>query len=191
VQKKDRNQRRLHLRGCLWSRDRCLVSSLGPRTVNLPFPPSLTMFSSCRNLSGIQFKTGGCYLWTSAFPTRLSSRCGMGRWSSTVTACASGVRAIRYLQSKMGKQRAAYVAIISSPNYLLLILVGWFPNNGQRLTRIQNRTQEDVSTLWVRHWWCHTSMTGSGGFTPGTPVSTHKKDLIQKENKEKENFTLF
>jgi hypothetical protein len=34
-------------------------------------------------------------------------------------------------------------------------------------------------------------MTGSGGFPPGTPVSTHKKDLIQKENKEKENFTLF
>jgi len=40
-------------------------------------------------------------------------------------------------------------------------------------------------------------MTGSGGFTPGTPVSTHKKDLIKrykkikKEKKEKENFTLF
>jgi len=40
-------------------------------------------------------------------------------------------------------------------------------------------------------------MTGSGGFTPGTPVSTHKKDLIkrykkiQKEKKEKDNFTLF
>jgi len=56
-----------------------------------------------------------------------------------------------------------------------LFWFGWFPNNGQRLTRIRNRTQEDVSTLWVRHWWCYTSMTGSGGFTPGTPVSTHIK----------------
>lgn len=43
----------------------------------------------------------------------------------------------------------------------------------QRLTR--NTEQEDVATLWVRHWWRHTSMTGSGGFTPGSPVSTHKK----------------
>jgi len=70
---------------------------------------------------------------------------------------------------------------------------GWLvSNNRQRLTRMRTeRISRRCTTLWVRHWWHSTSMTGSGGFPPGTPVSTHKKDLIQKENKEKENFTLF
>jgi hypothetical protein len=34
-------------------------------------------------------------------------------------------------------------------------------------------------------------MTGSGGFTPGTPVSTHKKRFDTKREQKKENFTLF
>lgn len=68
-------------------------------------------------------------------------------------------------------------------------VVGWFQTTGKGwLGCVQNEYQEDVTTLWVRHWWHTTSMTGSGGFTPGTPVSTHKKDLIQKENKRKREF---
>merc|ERR1712061_597751 len=55
---------------------------------------------------------------------------------STVTTCAykwgpgSG--------TKMGKA-ASQLSIISSSPELLLILVGWFPNNIQRLTRIQKQ----------------------------------------------------
>lgn len=67
---------------------------------------------------------------------------------------------------------------------------GWLVSNDrQRLTRMRTeRISRRCTTLWVRHWWHTTSMTGSGGFTPGTPVSTHKKDLIQKENKRKREF---
>jgi hypothetical protein len=60
----------------------------------------------------------------------------------------------------------------SPPSYMNLPWFG-YKQQLQRLTR--NTEQEDVTTLWVRHWWRHTSMTGSGGFTPGSPVSTHKK----------------
>jgi len=110
VQKKDSYQRRLHLRGCLWSRDRCLVSSLGPRTVNLPFPPSLRdiFFLSKLVWNSIQMQIWrGLLSWTSAFPTRLIKQVWNGqmiRVSQPWRQCAhkwgpgSG--------TKMGKERA-------------------------------------------------------------------------------------
>ena len=48
--------------------------------------------------------------------------------------------------------------------------------------------------LCCRHWRCHTSMTGSGGFTPGTPVSTPTLKRISREIQKKEfefNFFTF
>jgi len=119
VQKKDSYQRRLHLRGCLWSRDRCLVSSLGPRTVNLPFPPSLRdiFFLSKLVWNSIQMQIWrGLLSWTSAFPTRLIKQVWNGqmiRVSQPWRQCAhkwgpgSG--------TKMGKERAK-----QRRNYLLL-----------------------------------------------------------------------
>jgi len=61
----------------------------------------------------------------------------------------------------------------SPPSYTNY-LPGLVTSSRQKLTR-NTKEQEDVATLWVRHWWRHTSMTGSGGFTPGSPVSTHEK----------------
>jgi len=143
VQKKDSYQRRLHLRGCLWSRDRCLVSSLGPRTVNLPFPPSLRdiFFLSKLVWNSIQMQIWrGLLSWTSAFPTRLIKQVWNGQmirvsqpWRHVRT---SGVRDPVQRWAKKGQSS---VAIISSSPELLLILVGWFPNNMQRLTRIQKQ----------------------------------------------------
>jgi len=102
VQKKDSYQRRLHLRGCLWSRDRCLVSSLGPRTVNLPFPPSLRdiFFLSKLVWNSIQMQIWrGLLSWTSAFPTRLIKQVWNGqmiRVSTVTTMCAQVGSGIRY-----------------------------------------------------------------------------------------------
>jgi hypothetical protein len=66
-----------------------------------------------------------------------------------------------------------YLVWLSLPAVLHETYLVGYKQQLQRLTR--NTEQEDVTTLWVRHWWRHTSMTGSGGFTPGSPVSTHKK----------------
>jgi len=163
-----------HVTGAWWA-------PWGPGLSIFRFRRPYATFSSCRNLSGIQFKCrseGGYFHGHRPSQPGLSSRCGMGRWSESLNrddnVRTSGVRDPVQRWAKKGQSS---VAIISSSPELLLILVGWFPNNMQRLTRIQKQTQEDVTTLWVRHWWCHTSMTGSGGFTPGTPVSTHKKEL--------------
>jgi len=93
----------------------------------------------------------------------------------------------------------------------------WFGSASDRRYETRMRTDKQTftrrcTTLWARHWWHTSSMTGSGGFTPGTPVSTHKRKLkkmkrwwfspgfsgfhplkrIEKEIKrEKKNFILF
>jgi len=181
VQKKDSYQRRLHLRGCLWSRDRCLVSSLGPRTVNLPFPPSLrdVFFLSKLVWNSIQMQIWrGLLSWTSAFPTRLIKQVWNGQMIRVSLNRDDNVRTsgVRDPVQRWAKKGQSSVAIISSPppNYFLFWLVG-FQTTSKGWLGYKSKTQEDVTTLWVRHWWCHTSMTGSGGFTPGTPVSTHTK----------------
>ena len=143
VQKKDSYQRRLHLRGCLWSRDRCLVSSLGPRTVNLPFPPSLrdVFFLSKLVWNSIQMQIWrGLLSWTSAFPTRLIKQV----WNVQMIRVSQPWRHVRTSGvrdpvQRWAKKGQSSVAIISSSPELLLILVGWFPNNIQRLTRIQKQ----------------------------------------------------
>jgi len=67
---------------------------------------------------------------------------------------------------------------------------GWLVSNDrQRLTRMRTeRIPRRCTTLWVRHWWHTTSMTGSGGFTPGTPVSTHKKSFDTKREQKKKRI---
>jgi len=93
----------------------------------------------------------------------------------------------------------------------------WFGSASDRRYETRMRTDKQTftrrcTTLWARHWWHTSSMTGSGGFTPGTPVSTHKRKLkkmkrwwfspgfsgfhplkrIEKKIKrEKKNFILF
>merc|ERR1712223_1183133 len=90
----------------------------GPGLSIFRFRRPYATFSSCRNLSGIQFKCrseGGYFTWTSAFPTRLIKQVWYGQMIrvSTVTTCAykwgpgSG--------TKMGKERAK-----QRRNYLLL-----------------------------------------------------------------------
>jgi len=198
VQKKDSYQRRLHLRGCLWSRDRCLVSSLGPRTVNLPFPPSLrdVFFLSKLVWNSIQMQIWrGLLSWTSAFPTRLIKQVWNGqmiRVSTVTTMCVQVGSGIRYKDGQRKGKAASQLSPLSPPppNYFLFWLVG-FQTTSKGWLGYKSKTQEDVTTLWVRHWWCHTSMTGSGGFTPGTPVSTHKKRFDTKREQKKKRISLY
>jgi len=58
----------------------------------------------------------------------------------------------------------------------------WFGSASDRRYETRMRTDKQTftrrcTTLWARHWWHTSSMTGSGGFTPGTPVSTHKREM--------------
>jgi len=192
VQKKDSYQRRLHLRGCLWSRDRCLVSSLGPRTVNLPFPPSLrdVFFLSKLVWNSIQMQIWrGLLSWTSAFPTRLIKQVWNGQmirvsqpWRHVRT---SGVRDPVLLQrwAKKGQSSVAIISIISSSPELLLILVGWFPNNTQRLTRIQKQNTRRrynlmSQALMVPYFndWLGWFYPGYSGFHPHKKIKDTKRD---------------
>jgi len=62
----------------------------------------------------------------------------------------------------------------------------WFGSASDRRYETRMRTDKQTftrrcTTLWARHWWHTSSMTGSGGFTPGTPVSTHKRNEIDEK----------
>lgn len=182
MQKKDRNQRR-HLPGWCgpgrWSWWAPWGPGLQCPSPQHRFPPislDLPMFLSwtesgfspgfpCQYSIGVitYLKTISSWWRHQNFPTRLLKH-GNGN--------ADDPR--RWIQ--------AFISISGFINWLaippVLHELTWLVTSSrQRLTR--NTEQEDVTTLWVRHWWRHTSMTGSGGFTPGSPVSTHK-DFKQK-----------
>merc|ERR1712056_60784 len=131
--KKDSYQRRLHLRGRLWSRDRCLVSSLGPRTVNLPFPPSLRdvfflsklvwEFNSNADLKGVTFMDIG-------LPNQ-AYQAGM-EWADDPSLnrddmCVQVGSGIRYKDGQRKGKAASQLSPLSPPppNYFLFWLVGF------------------------------------------------------------------
>lgn len=183
MQKKDSNQRR-HLPG--WCGPECL-------SWRAPWGPGFTFVSSASvssnsSSSNVSFLNG---VWISIlvsirvdqysigvitkemvsswwkhqnFPTRLLKH-GNGNVDDPQRWIQAFISISGFIQ--------IWLVWLSLPAVLHELLTWLVTSSRQRLTR--NTEQEDVTTLWVRHWWRHTSMTGSGGFTPGSPVSTHKK----------------
>jgi len=104
-----------HVTGAWWA-------PWGPGLSIFRFRRPYATFSSCRNLSGIQFKCrseGGYFHGHRPSQPGLSSRCGMGRWSESLNrddnVRTSGVRdPVQRWAKERAKQRRNYL------HYLLL-----------------------------------------------------------------------
>merc|ERR1712083_125642 len=102
--------------------------------------------------------------------------------STVTTMCAQVGSGIRYKDGQ--KKGQSSVAIISSsPELLLLILVGWFPNNTQRLTRIQKQNTRRRYNLMSQalmlpyfNDWLGWFYPGYSGFHPQKKIKDTKRD---------------
>jgi len=172
-----------HVTGAWWA-------PWGPGLSIFRFRRPYATFSSCRNLSGIQFKCrseGGYFHGHRPSQPGLSSRYGMGRWSESLNrddnVRTSGVRDPVQRWAKKGQSSVAIISIISSSPELLLILVGWFPNNMQRLTRIQKQNTRRrynlmSQALMVPYFndWLGWFYPGYSGFHPHKKIKDTKRD---------------
>jgi len=181
-----------HVTGAWWA-------PWGPGLSIFRFRRPYATFSSCRNLSGIQFKCrseGGYFHGHRPSQPGLSSRCGMGRWSESQPWRQCAHKWGPGPGTKMGKERAKqrrnYLHYLLSSPELLLILVGWFPNNMQRLTRIQKQNTRRRYNLMSQALMVPYFNDWLGWFYPGySGFHPQKKIWYKKRTKEKENFTLF